>query len=130
LFLSLALGQLLFHSPECLLSVKTITAPEPIFDRQLKIKSKTIHFCEGSIIADSHQEATGLMVITSGLANVELPMDSTDADEENRRVGNGNGRTLLYVFGRGYAAVNAVTFGRFCWCRKLVHLISSKGLPM
>jgi hypothetical protein len=37
------------------------------------------------------------MVITSGIVNVELPMDSRDADEENQN----NGRTLLYVFGRG-----------------------------
>jgi hypothetical protein len=64
---------------------------------QLKIKSQNLYFCEGSIIADSHQKATGLMVITSGIVNVELPMDSRDADEENQN----NGRTLLYVFGRG-----------------------------
>jgi hypothetical protein len=40
------------------------------------------------------------MVITSGFVNVELPMDSEEADEENR---SADGRTLLFVFGRGYA---------------------------
>jgi hypothetical protein len=65
---------------------------------QLKMKSQTLYFCEGSIIADSHQKATGLMVITSGFVDVELPMDSEEADEENSRK---NGKTLLYVFGRG-----------------------------
>ncbi len=62
------------------------------------MKSQTKYFAEGSIIADSHQPATGLMVITSGFVNVELPMDSDEADAENSKP---NGRTLLYVFGRG-----------------------------
>jgi hypothetical protein len=62
------------------------------------MKSKTLYFCEGSIIADSHQKATGLLVITSGLINVELPVDSEEAEEENR---SENGKTLLHVFGRG-----------------------------
>jgi hypothetical protein len=65
---------------------------------QLTMKSQTQYFAEGSIIADSHQLATGLMVITSGFVNVELPMDSEEAEEENRKL---DGRTLLYVFGRG-----------------------------
>jgi hypothetical protein len=56
------------------------------------------YFAEGSIISDSHQEATGLMVITSGFVNVELPMDSEEAGKESREP---NGRTLLYVLGRG-----------------------------
>jgi hypothetical protein len=30
---------------------------------------------------------------------VELPSDSAEADEENRKK---DGKTLLYVFGRGY----------------------------
>ncbi len=67
---------------------------------QLLLKSKTIHFSQGSIIADSHESAKGLMVITSGFVNVELPMDSEEADEENKAE---DGRTVLYVFGRGYA---------------------------
>ena len=40
------------------------------------------------------------MVITSGLVNVELPMDSNDAVEENNK---SEGKTLLVVFGRGYS---------------------------
>ncbi len=65
---------------------------------QLILNSKTLYFAEGSIIADSREAAKGLMVITSGYADVELPMDSEEADEENRRE---NGVTHLYVFGRG-----------------------------
>jgi hypothetical protein len=57
-----------------------------------------MHFSEGSIIADSHEDTTGLLVITSGYANVELPMDSEEADDENRIE---NGKTLLFVLGRG-----------------------------
>jgi hypothetical protein len=68
--------------------------------QKLLLKSKTKHFSEGSIIADSHELAQGLMVITSGYVNVELPIDSEEADEENR---DADGRTVLYVFGRGYA---------------------------
>jgi hypothetical protein len=66
---------------------------------QLILKSKTMYFARGSIIADSHESAKGLMVITSGYVNVELPMDSEEADEENKRE---NGLTHLYVFSRGY----------------------------
>jgi hypothetical protein len=67
---------------------------------QLLLKSKTKHFSQGSIIADSHEPAQGLMVITSGFVNVELPIDSEDADEESQTDG---GRTVLYVFTRGCA---------------------------
>ena len=34
--------------------------------RQLVLQSESRYFCKGSIIADSHEEATGLMVITAG----------------------------------------------------------------
>ena len=57
-----------------------------------------MHFADGSIIADSHEEASGLMVITSGYVGVELPMDSEEADEEKQI---GNGKTCLFIFGRG-----------------------------
>jgi hypothetical protein len=62
------------------------------------MKSATLHFAKGSLIADSRELATGLIVITSGLVGVELPMDSAEADAENKRLG---GTTQLYVFGRG-----------------------------
>ncbi len=65
---------------------------------QLKLRSTTKYFSEGSIIADSREAAKGLMVVTSGQVGVELPMDSEEADEENRRE---DGKTLLYVFSRG-----------------------------
>ncbi len=68
---------------------------------QLVLQSETKYFCQGSIIADSREAATGLMVITSGHVGVELPMDSDEADEEHRTPG---GKTLLYVFTRGSAA--------------------------
>ena len=61
----------------------------------------TKYFSQGSIIADSREAATGLMVITSGQVGVELPMDSDEADEEHRTPG---GKTQLYVFSRGSAA--------------------------
>ena len=57
-----------------------------------------MYYSSGSLIADSHELAKGLLVITSGLVGVELPMDSSEADEENRKEG---GKTLLYVLGRG-----------------------------
>ena len=65
---------------------------------QLVLRSETEYFAEGSIVADSREPAKGLMVITSGFVNVELPVDSAEADEEHRTPG---GRTLLYVFSRG-----------------------------
>ncbi len=78
-----------------------ITPPFILSLFQLVLQGTTKYFSEGSIIADSREAATGLMVITSGLVGVELPMDSDEADEENRTPG---GKTLLYVFSRGYAA--------------------------
>ena len=65
---------------------------------QLIMSSTSKYFAEGSLIADSRETATGLMVITSGQVGVELPMDSAEADEENNQP---NGKTLLYIFGRG-----------------------------
>ncbi len=67
---------------------------------QLILKSKTMHFAQGSMIADGKEAAQGLMVITSGFVNVELALDSEEADEENRTE---NGTTHLCVFSRGCA---------------------------
>ncbi len=61
--------------------------------------SSTRCYSEGSLIADSRELADGLMVIKAGQVGVELPMDSEEADEENSKQ---DGRTLLYVFGRGW----------------------------
>ncbi len=66
---------------------------------QLLLVSSTKYFSEGSLIADSRELADGLMVIKAGQVGVELPMDSEEADEENSKQ---DGRTLLYVFGRGW----------------------------
>ena len=65
---------------------------------QLILKSTTKYYSSGSIVADSHELAKGLLVITSGMVGVELPMDSNEADEENKKEG---GTTLLYVLKRG-----------------------------
>jgi hypothetical protein len=65
---------------------------------QLTMMSITKYFAEGSLIADSRELATGLMVITSGSVGIELPMDSAEADEENSKP---EGTTLLYILGRG-----------------------------
>ena len=72
--------------------------PLDIFFAQLIMKSKIKYFSKGSIIADSHESSTGLMVITSGKVGLELPMDSEEADEENKKA---DGKTLLYVLERG-----------------------------
>jgi hypothetical protein len=91
---------------------------------QLLLRSETRYYSQGSIIADSREDAKGLIVITSGqvgavqrlflkgspvLAHIcvitvcqvgaELPVDSEDAVLENQ---NENGNTLLLVFERGY----------------------------
>jgi hypothetical protein len=62
------------------------------------MKSSTKYFSKGSIIADSREASNGLMVITSGKVGVELPMDSEEADEENKKE---DGKTLLYVLEQG-----------------------------
>jgi hypothetical protein len=80
-----------------------------LFSVQLIMKSSTRYFAKGSIIADSHEAAKGLMVVTSGQIGIELPMDSEEADLECSKP---NGKTLLYVLGRGY-----VPFFRLCTFR-------------
>ncbi len=62
------------------------------------LRSTTKYFSAGSIVADSKEPANALMVITSGQIALELPLDSDEADEENSKP---DGKTLLYVFGRG-----------------------------
>ena len=65
---------------------------------QLVLTSSTRYYSAGSLIADSRELVNGLLVITSGSVGVELPIESAEADEENRRPG---GKTLLYVLKRG-----------------------------
>lgn len=65
---------------------------------QLTLTSQTRYFAKGSLLADSREQCDGLMVIMSGSATVELPLDSDEADEENSKQGS----TLLYVLGRGW----------------------------
>jgi hypothetical protein len=66
---------------------------------QLIMKSRITYFSKGSIIADSQEPSTGLMVITSGKVGIELPMDSDEAEEESNKASTG--KTLLYVLERG-----------------------------
>ena len=47
------------------------------------IKSEMLYFAAGSIVADSRDRASGLMVIASGRIGIQLPMDSKEADEEH-----------------------------------------------
>ncbi len=68
------------------------------------MKSRITYFSKGSIIADSQEPSTGLMVITSGKVGIELPMDwaldSDEAEEESNKASTG--KTLLYVLERGW----------------------------
>ena len=72
---------------------------------QLLLKSNTKYYPEGSLIADSKDLATGLMVITAGMVSLELSIDSSEC---NVKVNNydGKARTSLYTFGRGYAPIS------------------------
>jgi hypothetical protein len=74
--------------------------------------STSKYFAEGSLIADSRETANSLMVITSGQVGVELPMDSAEADEENK---SPNGKTLLYIFGRGYVILQGHNLDISLW---------------
>ena len=57
---SLTNGRLLY----CILWLKVTTFVS--WYVQLIVRSESLYFCKGSIIADSREEATGLMVITAG----------------------------------------------------------------
>ena len=125
---------------------------------QLIMRSETRYFSKGSIIADSREDARGIMVVTNGkvwnghmyLYNVkrpvglrlsnsrcllfqmlwarlsdvamifpplliqvgaEIPIDSGEAGEENKLP---NGKSLLYVFERGYAHLEHAFWNRLC----------------
>ncbi len=64
---------------------------------QMMMRSKSYYFPKGTIIADSRDEATGMMVITQGSVTVELPVDSEDADA----AAHGANSLVLYTIGRG-----------------------------
>ena len=63
------------------------------FALQLLLRSETLYFAEGCIIADSCTDSSGLMVITSGKVKVDLPMDP--------EAGSTVAPTSLYVLERG-----------------------------
>jgi hypothetical protein len=65
---------------------------------QLILKSQTKYYASGSLVADSHEQAQGVMVITSGQIGMELPMASGEAVEETNKE---NGTTLLHVLKHG-----------------------------
>jgi hypothetical protein len=62
------------------------------------LNSQTKYYASGSLVADSHEQAQGLMVITSGQIGVELPMDSEEAEAETNKE---NGSTLLHILKHG-----------------------------
>ncbi len=64
---------------------------------QLLLKCQTQYYSEGSIIADSRDDATGLIVVTSGQVSIELPM----TNKRNSKLGGEAGRSILYVLERG-----------------------------
>ncbi len=69
---------------------------------QLLLVSKTLHFATGSIVADSQEPATGLMVITSGSVAVEIPRsNSVESAAGNKSPVDDRSKSLLYVFTRG-----------------------------
>ena len=78
--------------------------PSPVYGLQLSTKllivSKTLHFATGTIVADSQEPATGLMVITSGSIAAEIPTSSS-AKSENTSPVDEKSQTLLYIFTRG-----------------------------
>jgi len=102
----------LFLKVPFLTGMSSISEIRTIFAAELLLRSKTLHFSQGSIIADSHESAQGLMVITSGFVNVELPIESDEADEENK---SDTGRTVLYVFGRGDSFGGSAVIGDLRW---------------
>ncbi len=66
--------------------------------------STTLHFATGSIVADSQEPASGLMVITSGSVAVEIPHSSvmkSDSEAGITSQGDDGSNSLLYVFMRG-----------------------------
>ena len=68
------------------------------------MKASTKYFSAGSIIADSQEMATGLMVITSGSVAVEMPMSLTETSNAGPR--DKADKTLMYVFKRGYVSTS------------------------
>jgi hypothetical protein len=81
------------------------------------MKSTTKYFSAGSLIAESREPATGLMVITSGSVGLELPPDHGLSDKGqgvNKGGGGGGsgggGKTALYVFKRGCVPISVFVF--------------------
>uniref|UniRef100_A0A7S0MT42 Ion transport domain-containing protein n=1 Tax=Cryptomonas curvata TaxID=233186 RepID=A0A7S0MT42_9CRYP len=106
----------LFLKVPFLTGMNSINEIRTMFAAELILKSKTIYFAQGSIIADRKETAQGLMVITYGFVNVELPMDSEEADEENQA---DNGTTHLYVFSRGDSVGGNAVVGDKRWTGSL-----------
>jgi hypothetical protein len=75
--------------------------------------STTLHFATGSIVADSQEPASGLMVITSGSVAVEIPHSSVIKSDSEAGVisqGDDGSKSLLYVFMRGCVFFFQVSF--------------------
>ena len=65
------------------------------------MKATTKYFSAGSIIAESQETATGLMVITSGSVAVEMPMGQSEPSDAGPSDKADGGKALMYVFKRG-----------------------------
>jgi hypothetical protein len=92
------------------------------------MKSRTKYFSAGSIVAESHEAATGLMVITSGTVGVELPLDLADNEKERIASVAGGSATLMCVFKRGYVALNMFADYAFVLKNHGTTMIASKQI--
>jgi hypothetical protein len=60
--------------------------------------SKSIAYCNANLLIDSVNSAIMMILRWDSQVGVELPIDSDDADEENKTE---DGRTLLNILARG-----------------------------
>jgi len=102
----------LFSKISFLVGLNEMGEIRTLFTAELLLRSKTRYYSRGSIIADSRENAKGLIVITAGQVGAEIPMDSEDADNANK---NDDGRTLLYVFERGDSIGDSAISGDLRW---------------
>jgi hypothetical protein len=72
-----------------------------LYFAQMLLVSRTLQFSEGTIVADSQEEATGLMVVIAGSITVEVP-HAVVSDVSATAQQNEKSKTVLYVLTRGY----------------------------
>eukprot|EP00291_Cryptomonas_curvata_P030917 CAMPEP_0172211178 /NCGR_PEP_ID=MMETSP1050-20130122/36254_1 /TAXON_ID=233186 /ORGANISM="Cryptomonas curvata, Strain CCAP979/52" /LENGTH=372 /DNA_ID=CAMNT_0012891593 /DNA_START=340 /DNA_END=1458 /DNA_ORIENTATION=+ len=94
--------------------MQTLQNIRALFSAELLLKCQTHYYSEGSIIADSRDDATGLIVVTSGQVSLELPMNNN----KNSKKGGEAGRSILYVFERGDSFGDTSIVGDTRWAGK------------